>query len=321
MEIGLDDIRQAADRIAPHAHRTPLMRSSSLDALAGAHLWFKCENLQRVGAFKFRGACNAVLSLTDDQAARGVVTHSSGNHAQALALAARIRGIAANIVMPVSAPPVKVAAVESYGGRIIRCEPTQADRERVARRVLEQTGAELIHPYDDPRIIAGQGTAALELLEQAGTLDLVLAPVGGGGLISGTLIAVAAMSPSTRVIGVEPLGADDARRSLEQGHVLPSIEPRTIADGLLTSLSPRTFAIIQRHIEAIVTSSDESTIEAMRLVWERMKLVIEPSAAVPLGALLEGNVPGVNGKRVGIILSGGNVDLDALPWRRSDPGA
>jgi len=316
MEIpDLDAVRRAARHIAPHAHRTPVLTSSAIDAELGARLFFKCENLQKVGAFKFRGACNAVLSLSDAQAAHGVVTHSSGNHAQALALAARIRGIPASIVMPANAPPVKAAAVAGYGGRIIRCRPTQQDRERVAGEVMAATGAALIHPYDDPRVIAGQGTAALELVDQVEQLDLVLVPVGGGGLARGTLITISALSPHTRVIGVEPEGADDARSSLEAGRVLPSVDPRTIADGLLTSLCDLTFDIIRRQIRAIVSASDEATIRAMRLVWQRMKLVVEPSAAVPLGALLQGRVPDLApGLRVGVILSEGNVELDHLPW-------
>lgn len=303
----IEAVRQAAARIAPHAHRTPVLTCSTLDRLVGARLFFKCECFQKVGAFKFRGACNAVLALPEAEARPGVLTHSSGNHAQALALAARIRGVPATIVMPENAPPVKVAAVEGYGGRIVRCRPTQADREAVASRILAESGARFIHPYDDPHVIAGQGTAALELLEQAGDLDLVLAPVGGGGLISGTLTTVSALAPRTRVVGVEPAGADDARRSLLGGRIVPSVAPETIADGLLTSLSERTFSIIRRHVEAIVTARDESTLGAMRLVWERMKIVIEPSAAVPLGALLEGNVPAISGKRIGVILSGGNA--------------
>ena len=313
MEIpDLEAVRQAAARIAPHAHRTPVLTCSALDRLVGARLFFKCECFQKVGAFKFRGACNAVLALAEAEARPGVLTHSSGNHAQALALAARIRGVPATIVMPENAPPVKAAAVEGYGGHIVRCRPTQADREAVAGRILAESGARFIHPYDDPRVIAGQGTAALELLDQAGDLDLVLAPVGGGGLISGTLITISALAPRTRVVGVEPAGADDARRSLLDGRIVPSVDPRTIADGLLTSLSERTFAVIRRHVEAIVTARDASTLDAMRLVWERMKIVVEPSAAVPLGALLEGNVPAAAGKRVGVILSGGNASLEGL---------
>ncbi len=312
------DVEAAAQRIASHAHRTPVLRSRSLDAMVGAELFFKCENLQRVGAFKFRGACNAVFSLTEQEARRGVVTHSSGNHAQALSLAARLRGIEAHVVMPKNALPGKVAAVKGYGGKITFCEPNQRAREQTTEAVIQRTGALLIHPYDDPRIIAGQGTAAKELIEEAGQgegLDLVLAPVGGGGLMSGTLLSVCALSPRTGVIGVEPDGADDARRSLELGQILPSVDPQTICDGLLTSLSDNTFAIIRERIAGIVTASDQATLRAMRLLWERMKIVVEPSSAVPLAALLEQKVPDLTGKRVGIILSGGNANLDQpAPW-------
>lgn len=314
----IDDVRQAARRIEPHAHRTPVLRSSFFDRTLGAELHFKCENLQRVGAFKFRGACNAVMSLSDEEAQRGVITHSSGNHAQALALAASLRGIQARVVMPESALPVKLAAVKGYGAQVILCEPTLEAREITAERIIQQTKSVLIHPYDDPRIIAGQGTAALELLDQVGQeLDLVLAPVGGGGLMSGTLITFSALSPTTGVIGVEPEGADDAKRSLEAGRIIPSINPDTIADGLLTSLGERNFAVIKKHIRTIVTVSDEAIVRAMRMVWERMKTIIEPSAAVPLAALLEKRVD-IHGQRVGVILSGGNANLDALPW--SDQG-
>jgi threonine dehydratase len=311
-----DNVEAAARRIAPHAHRTPVLHSRTLDAMVGAKLFFKCENLQRVGAFKFRGACNAVFSLSEAEARQGVVTHSSGNHAQALSLAARLRGIEAHVVMPANALPGKVAAVKGYGGQITFCEPNQQAREETTEEVIQRTGALMIHPYDDPRIIAGQGTAARELIEEAGQgegLDLVLAPVGGGGLMSGTLLSVCALSPSTKVIGVEPDGADDARRSLEQGRILPSVDPQTICDGLLTSLSDNTFAIISERITSIVTASDAATLRAMRLLWERMKIVVEPSAAVPLAALLEQEVPHLSGKRVGIILSGGNANLDAPP--------
>jgi threonine dehydratase len=317
-EITIAVVRAAAARIAPHAHRTPVLTSSQLDALVGARLFFKCENLQKVGAFKFRGACNAVYSLSDEEARSGVVTHSSGNHAQALSLAARLRGIEAHVVMPRTSLPGKVAAVRAYGGQIALCEPNQRAREETAEQVIARTGAQMIHPYDDPRIIAGQGTAALELIEEQPDLELALTPVGGGGLTSGTLIAFSALSPQTRVIGVEPEGADDAQRSLQAGRILPSIAPRTICDGLLTSLSENTFAVIRAGIHAITTASDPGVIRAMRLVWERMKLVIEPSAAVPLAALLEGRVDplvqgGIRGKRIGIILSGGIANLDAPP--------
>ncbi len=290
------------------------MTSAFFDRLTGARLFFKCENLQKVGAFKFRGACNAVFSLPEEALRRGVATHSSGNHAQALALAARLRGAKAYIVMPRNAPEVKRRAVADYGAQIIPCEPTVADREATAARVVAETGATLIHPYNDARIIAGQGTAALELLADAPDLDYLLAPVGGGGLVSGTAIAAAGVSPKTRVIAAEPAGADDAYRSLRAGHILPSENPQTIADGLRTSLGELTFAAIQRHVHEIVTVSEEAIESAMRHVWERMKIVIEPSSAVPVAALLEKRLD-VAGQRVGIILSGGNVDLTNLPFR------
>jgi threonine dehydratase len=290
------------------------MTSAFFDRLTGARLFFKCENLQKVGAFKFRGACNAVFSLPEEALRRGVATHSSGNHAQALALAARLRGAKAYIVMPRNAPEVKRRAVADYGAQIIPCEPTVADREATAARVVAETGATLIHPYNDARIIAGQGTAALELLADAPDLDYLLAPVGGGGLVSGTAIAAAGVSPKTRVIAAEPAGADDAYRSLRAGHIVPSEHPQTIADGLRTSLGELTFAAIQRHVREIVTVSEEAIESAMRHVWERMKIVIEPSSAVPVAALLEKRLD-VAGQRVGIILSGGNVDLTNLPFR------
>lgn len=313
LPVDLDAIRHAAARIRPFAHRTPVLTSSALDRLAGARLFLKCENLQKVGAFKFRGACNAVMSLADADAARGVATHSSGNHAAALALAARLRGITAHVVMPRTARSVKKAAVAGYDGRITECEPTLAAREAALAAVVAETGAVVVHPYNDPRVIAGQGTAALELLEDVPDLDIVVAPVGGGGLLSGAATAVAGVAPRTAVWGAEPAGADDAFRSLQEGRIVPSLEPRTIADGLLASLGENTFAIIRARAAGIVTVADDAIVAAMRLVWERMKVVIEPSSAVPLAALLEGRLP-VAGRRVGIIISGGNVDLDDLPW-------
>lgn len=309
----LEDLRAAQARIAPHAHRTPVLTCSALDAATGARLHFKCENFQKVGAFKFRGACNAVFSLAAAEAAHGVLTHSSGNHAAALALAARRRGIPATIVMPRTAPRIKQAAVAGYGGRIVLCEPTLASRESTAAALQAETGATLIHPYNDPRVVAGQGTAALELLESVPELDLVLAPVGGGGLVSGTAIAVTSLVPSARMVAVEPAGADDAYRSWRAGRIIPQTDPRTIADGLLTSLCPLTFAVIQERVAEIVTVEEAAIIEAMRLVWERMKIVIEASAAVPVAALLSGRID-ARDQRVGVILSGGNVDLDRLPW-------
>ncbi len=303
----------AAARIAPWVHRTPVARCSSLDAMVGGRLHFKCEHLQKVGAFKFRGATNAVRSLTAEQAARGVATHSSGNHAQALALAARDRGIAAHIVMPSSASPVKRAAVLGYGAAITTCEPTLAAREATLDLVVAQTGAHFVHPYDDHRVIAGAATAAMELHQQVPGLELILAPVGGGGLLAGTALASHHLAPACRVVGVEPAGADDAFRSLQAGRIIPSVAPRTVADGLLTSLGERNFPILQRHLECIVTVSEDEIVAAMRLLWQRAKLLVEPSSAVPLAALLSGAVD-VAGRSVGIVLSGGNVDLDGLPW-------
>ena len=309
----LDSIQEAARRIRPYAHRTPVVTCAGLDDMWNAELYFKCENFQKVGAFKFRGACNAVFSLTDEEASRGVGTHSSGNHAAALALAAQLRGIRSFIVMPKNASEVKVAAVSGYGAEIFFCEPSEDGRERTMAEVLEKTGATFIHPFDNPLVIAGQGTAAVELLEEAPGLDVVLAPVGGGGLLSGTALAVAGLSSDTGVIGTEPEGADDAYRSLLEGRIIPSVNPQTVADGLLTSLGENTFAIIREHVEQIVTVSEEAIVAGMRHVWERMKIVIEPSAAVPVGALLEGKID-LSGRRVGVILSGGNADLDKLPW-------
>jgi len=307
------DVAAAHDRIARYIHRTPLYSSESVNAITGGELLFKCENFQKVGAFKFRGACNAVFSLTEEEAARGVATHSSGNHAAALALAARMRGIPAYIVMPRTAPEIKKKAVAGYGGIITFCEPTLQAREETLTGVVAQTGAAIVHPYDNEWVIAGQGTAAKEMIEDAGSFDLILAPVGGGGLLSGTALSAKALSPGSRVIATEPAGADDAFRSFHAGKIIPSNHPVTIADGLLTSLGQRNFAIIMDQVDDIVTVSEEKIIEAMRLVWERMKIIIEPSSAVPLGAILEGKVE-VAGLKTGIILSGGNLDLGKLPF-------
>jgi threonine dehydratase len=274
--------------------------------------------MQKVGAFKFRGACNAVFSLSEDEARRGVVCHSSGNHAQALALAARLRGIDAHIVMPDNAPAVKKAAVAGYGGRITYCKPTLEAREETQRAIIARTGATEIHPFNNPRIIAGQGTATLELIEDLPDLDAVIAPVGGGGLLSGTATAAKGLRPSIRVLGAEPAAADDAARSIAAGHIIPSHDPRTIADGLLTSLGEITFAVIRERVERIVTVREATIVEAMRFVWERAKIVIEPSAAVGFAVLFEAAANGdrdLRGKRVGIIVCGGNVDLDRLPWQ------
>jgi threonine dehydratase len=311
----LDDIRQASERIRPYIHHTPVLTSESLNQKVEAQVYLKCENLQKVGAFKFRGACNAVFSLSDEEAARGVVTHSSGNHAQALALAARLRGIPAYIVMPSNAPGVKKAAVEGYGGQITFCEPTLEARESTLEEIQKKTGAAVVHPYNNERVIAGQGTAAMELLEEVPGLGVVMTPVGGGGLLSGTAIAVKGLSPRTRVIAGEPEEADDAYRSMEEGRIMPSVHPQTIADGLLTSLGTLTFPIIRDQVEQIVTVSEAGIIEAMRFVWERVKIIIEPSSAVPVGVLWERKVD-LRGLKVGVILSGGNVDLNRLPWQR-----
>ncbi len=311
--VNIGEIRAAAARIRAYAHRTPLLTSSTMDALSGATLYFKCENLQRVGAFKFRGAANAVFSLDEQAARRGVATHSSGNHAQALALAARLRGIAATIVMPQDAPRVKVDAVRGYGARIVFSGIQPLDRERTLDEVLQETGAEFVHPSDDLRVIAGQGTCALEIMEEAPDLDVIVTPVGGGGLLSGTALAVHGVSPKTRVVGAEPAAADDAFRSFTTGTLVASGNPKTIADGLRTSLGPNTFPIVRARVHQIATATEESIVQATRLVWERMKVVIEPSAAVPLACIMEGTLD-LRGARAAVVFSGGNVDLDALPW-------
>ncbi|MHC4989649.1 MAG: pyridoxal-phosphate dependent enzyme [Planctomycetota bacterium] len=309
-------MRAAADRIAPYAHRTPVMTCATIDRLAGRSIFFKCENLQKIGAFKFRGACNAVMRLADDVAARGVVTHSSGNHAQALALAAKLRGIEAHIVMPRTAIAVKRRAVEGYGAHVYTCEPTEASRHGTAAEVLQKTGGTLIPPFDDVDVISGQGTAALELMEQVPDVEAVIAPVGGGGLLSGTCVSAHGIDPGVTVFGAEPAGADDAARSLASGQLIPQADPRTICDGLLTSLSERTWGIIREHVQQILTPDDTQIVEAMRLFWERAKLIIEPSAAVAVAVVVSDEFKQLQGfDQVGVILSGGNVDLDKLPWR------
>jgi threonine dehydratase len=307
------DIEKAHELISLYAHRTPVLTSESINQITGGEICFKCENFQKVGAFKFRGAANAVFSLSEEDARRGVATHSSGNHAAALALAARMRGVPAHIVMPRNAPEIKKQAVAGYGGIITFCDPTLQDRERALAQVVEKTGAVEIHPYDNFLVIAGQGTAAKELIEDAGTFQIILAPVGGGGLLSGTAVSARHLLPYCKVIAVEPAGADDAYRSFKSKTLIPSENPKTIADGLLTSLGKHNFAVIMEKVDDIVTVSEEGIVEAMRLVWERMKIIIEPSSAVPLGAIVEKKVD-VRGKKVGIILSGGNLDLGKLPF-------
>jgi threonine dehydratase len=314
MPITLTDIQQAAERIKPYIHRTPVLTNESLNQKVGAQVYLKCENLQKVGAFKFRGASNAVYSLSNEEAARGVCTHSSGNHAQALALAARMRGIPAYIVMPNNAPQVKKDAVEGYGGIITFCEPTLEARESTLAKVVAETGANIVHPYNDERVIAGQGTATVELLDSVPDLDVILTPVGGGGLLSGTSIAAKGLKPGIRVIAGEPEMADDAYRSMKEGKIIPSVHPKTIADGLLTSLGTLTFPIICQNVEQVVTVSEQGITEAMKFIWERAKIIIEPSSAVPVGVLWEKKID-LTGLKVGIILSGGNVDLGKLPWQ------
>ena len=307
------DINEAAERINPYAHRTPVLQSSWFNDQTGAELLFKCENFQKVGAFKFRGACNAIMNLPERAGKKGIITHSSGNHAQAVALAARMNGYKATIVMPKNSPSVKVNAVREYGAEIVFCENTIESREETVQNIIQKTGAAFIHPYNHPDVIAGQGTSAKELLEEISGLDMIMAPVGGGGLMSGTLLSAKTINPKIKVFGAEPELADDAWRSLKSGKIEPVLRTDTIADGLRTSLGSLTFQIIQTHIDDIVTVSEASIIRDMRNVWERMKIIIEPSCAVPVSALMDGKIS-VQGKKVGIILTGGNVDLNQLPW-------
>ena len=311
MSLDLDSIHAAHERILAYIHRTPVLTSSRLDGASGASLFFKCENFQKIGAFKARGATNAVFSLDDVAARRGVATHSSGNHGAAVARAAKLRGIPAHIVMPSNSAKVKVRTVESYGAHVVFCEPTEQARERTCAEVINKTGATLIHSFENEQVMAGQGTAAVELLEQVSDLDLVMCPVGGGGLLSGTAVAAKSMRPKIKVVAVEPANADDAAQSFHAGRRLVTEKKFTIADGLRTNIGEPNFAIVQRYVDGIVTVSEEAIVSAMRTIWETMKIVIEPSAAVPYAAILE-RVIDVNGKRVGIILTGGNVDLAPL---------
>jgi threonine dehydratase len=312
-QLTWDLIAQARTRISGKVNRTPVLTSTSLDAHSGAQLYFKCENFQKCGAFKARGATNAVFALSAEEARRGVATHSSGNHAAALARAARLRGIPAHIVMPDNTAQAKRAAVARYGGEVTWCEPTLAARERAARELIAATGAILVHPYDDLAVMAGQATASVELIEAVPELDVILCPVGGGGLLGGTAVAAKTLKPSIRVIGVEPAGADDAARSFRAGKILPSVNPNTIADGLRGALGERPFAVIRTQVDDIVTVPEEAIVAAMRQLWEVMKIIIEPSGAVPYAAIAAG-VLNLSGQRVGLILTGGNLDLDSLPW-------
>ena len=315
MPLDLAAVRAAHARIRPHIRRTPVLTNAALDAAAGGALFFKCENFQETGAFKARGATNAVFSLTAAEAARGVATHSSGNHAAALARAARLRGIPAYIVMPSNSAQTKIRNVEAWGGRITLCAPTQQAREETCARVVAETGAAMIHPFTDERVMAGQGTAVLELLEELPDLDVILCPVGGGGLLAGTAIAAKALRPAIQVIAVEPAAAGDAARSFQAGHIIPLDHAATIADGLRTTVGVPNFAVMQRLVDGVITVSEESIVTAMRQLWDTLKFVVEPSGAVPYAAVLAGKLP-LPGQRVGLILTGGNVDLDALPWIR-----
>ena len=308
-----NDALAARQRIAAHIHRTPVLTSRYLDELSGAELFFKCENFQRGGAFKVRGACNAVFGLDDAQAARGVATHSSGNHALALSYAAGRRGIAATVVMPHSAPQAKKDAVIGYGGRLVECQPSTSAREAALAEVIAESGAEFVHPYNDPRVIAGQASCSLELHEQVEGLDALIAPIGGGGMISGSCLAMSNVAAQMRIYAAEPNNADDAARSLRAGRIIADDAPQTVADGLKVPLKELTWHFVSRHVSDILTAAEDDIVAAMRLLWQRMKIVVEPSSAVALAAILK-NPSVFAGQRVGVILTGGNVDLDRLPW-------
>ncbi|MCE8547925.1 pyridoxal-phosphate dependent enzyme [Ruegeria pomeroyi] len=308
-----DDMLAAHARIEPHIRRTPVRVSDYLNELTGAQLFFKCENFQEPGAFKVRGATNAVFGLDQDQAAKGVATHSSGNHASCLSYAAMLRGIPCNVVMPRTAPQAKKDTVRRYGGKITECEPSTSSREETFARVQAETGGDFVHPYNDPRVIAGQGTCARELMEQTDGLDMVVAPIGGGGMISGTCLTLSTLAPETKVIAAEPEQADDAYRSFKAGYIIADDAPKTIADGLLVPLKDLTWHFVSNHVAEIYTASDPEIVDAMKLIWKHLRVVMEPSSAVPLATILK-NPDAFRGKRVGIIITGGNVDLDKLPW-------
>jgi len=310
-----EDVVEAHARIAPHIHRTPVLTSSFLNELTGAELFFKCENFQKAGAFKVRGASNAVFGLREDQLARGVATHSSGNHALSLSYAAGRRGIPCTVVMPRTAPQAKKDAVRGYGGVIVECEPSTSSREAVFAEVQARTGADFVHPYNDPRVIAGQGTCSRELMEQVEGLDVVVAPIGGGGMISGTCLTLSTIAPGVEIFAAEPVNADDAARSFRAGHIIADDAPDTVADGLKVPLKELTWHFVKRHVTDVLTATEEEIVEAMKLHWKRMKIVIEASCSVPLAVILK-NPERCRGKRVGVILTGGNVDLDKLPWMK-----
>jgi len=308
-----DDVKAAHQRIKPYIHRTPILTSTYLNELTGAELHFKCENFQKAGAFKVRGASNAVFGLSEAQAQRGVATHSSGNHALSLSYAAGRRGIKATVVMPKTAPEAKKAAVRGYGGEVLECEPSLSAREAMLTELVNRTGADFVHPYNDERVIAGQATCSLELYEDIGELDAIVAPIGGGGMISGTCLTLSTLSPATKIYAAEPENADDAYRSFKAGHIIEDDAPQTIADGLKVSLRPRTWHFVSNHVTDVLLCSEQEIIDAMRLTWQRMKIVIEPSCAVPLAVILR-NPEIFAGKRVGVVITGGNVDMNKLPW-------
>jgi threonine dehydratase len=308
-----DDVLAARERIAPYIHRTPVLTSSYLNDLTGAELFFKCENFQKAGAFKVRGASNAVFGLSDEMAEKGVATHSSGNHALSLSYAAGRRGIPVTVVMPHTAPQAKKDAVRGYGGVIVECDPSTSSREETFARVVAESGAEFVHPYNDPRVIAGQATCSMELNEQVANLDAVIAPIGGGGMISGTCLALSNIAPDIAIYAAEPVNADDAARSLKAGHIIADDAPDTIADGLKVPLKELTWHFVSNHVTDILTATEDEIVDAMKLIWKRMKIVMEPSSAVPLATILK-NRELFEGKRVGVIITGGNVDLDKLPW-------
>ena len=308
-----DDVIAAHARIEPHIHRTPVLTSTYFNDLTGAQLFFKCENFQKAGAFKVRGASNAVFGLDDELAKKGVATHSSGNHALSLSYAAGRRGIPVTVVMPRTAPEAKKAAVRGYGGSVVECEPSTTSREAVFAEVVAKSGAEFVHPYNDPRVIAGQGTCSKELVEDIADLDAVVAPIGGGGMISGSCLTLSNISPKTKVYAAEPLNADDACRSFKAGHIIADDAPQTVADGLKVPLKELTWHFVSNHVEDILLATEQEIIDAMYLTWQRMKIVIEPSCAVPLAVILK-NRAVFEGKRVGVIITGGNVDLNKLPW-------
>ncbi|MGF1657803.1 MAG: beta-hydroxyaspartate dehydratase BhcB [Rubrimonas sp.] len=308
-----EDVLAAHARIKPYILRTPILTSSYFNQLTGAQLFFKCENFQKAGAFKVRGACNAVFGLTDEQAAKGVATHSSGNHGLSLSYAAGRRGIPCKVVVPRTAPEAKKAAMRGYGGEVVECEPSTSSREAVFAEVVAQTGAEFVHPYNDPRVIAGQGTCSKEMMEDLGGLDAVIAPIGGGGMVSGTCLTLSEISPTTEIYAAEPEAADDAYQSFKSGHIVAYDAPVTIADGLKVPLKENTWHFVSRYVTDVLLASEEEIVAAMKLTWERMKIVMEPSCAVPLATILK-NPEIFRGKRVGVVVTGGNVDLDKLPW-------